>query len=161
MDHFPGPGRRLGPGWPPARLGGPVNAPLGPQDDRVPAGGRRVMSTGAAITLIAVGAVLRFALAPGSPHGLNVHVVGVVLILAGVLGLVLSLLLLLVHTGPRQQRQGRQLTRQGRPGGYYNLPAWDYRLARRRRAAAEDVAAIREDDRLYAPDAPAPRDDNR
>jgi hypothetical protein len=119
------------------------------------------MGTGAAITLIAVGAVLRFALAPGSPHGLNVHVVGVVLILAGVLGLVLSLLLLLVRTGPRQQRQGRPLARQGRPGGYYNLPAWDYRLARRRRAAAEDVAAIREDDRFFAPDAPAPRDDDR
>ena len=154
MDHFSGPGRRPGPGWPPARLGGPVNAPLGPQDDQVPAGGRRVMSTGAAIALITVGAVLRFALAPGSPHGLNVHVVGVVLILAGALGLVLSLLLLLVRPGPRQQRQGR-------PGGYYNLPAWDYRLARRRRAAAEDVAAVREDDRFYAPDAPAPQDDNR
>jgi hypothetical protein len=139
-----------------------MSTPLGPQDDRVSAGGRRVMSTGAAIALIAVGAVLRFALAPGSPHGLNVHVVGVVLILAGVLGLVLSLLLLLlVRTGPRQQEQGRQLARQGRPGGYYNLPAWDYRLARRKRAAAEDVAAIREDDQFYAPDAPAPQEDNR
>jgi hypothetical protein len=137
-----------------------MSGPLGPQDDQVSAGGRRVMSTGAAIALITVGAVLRFALAPGSPHGLNVHVVGVVLILAGVLGLVLSLLFLLVRTGPRQ-RQGRQLIRQGRPGGYYNLPAWDYRLARRRRAAAEDVAAIRADDRFYAPDAPAPQDDDR
>jgi hypothetical protein len=137
-----------------------MSTPPGPQDDRVSTGGRRVMSTGAAITLITVGAVLRFALAPGSPHGLNVHVVGVVLILAGVLGLVLSLLLLLVRTGPRQQRQGRQLTRQGRPGGYYNLPAWDYRLARRRQAAAEDVAAIREDDRFYAPDTSARQDDD-
>ena len=136
-----------------------MNAPPGLQDDRAPTGGRRVMSTGAAITLIAVGAILRFALAPGSPHGLNVHVVGVVLILAGVLGLVLSLLLLLVRTGPRQQRQGRQLTRQGRPGGYYNLPAWDYRLARRRRAAAEDVAAIREGEKSFAPDPPANQDD--
>ena len=140
-----------------------MSTPLGPQDDRVSGGGRRVMSTGAVITLIAVGAVLRFALAPGSPHGVNVHVVGVVLILAGVLGLVLSLLLLLVRAGPRQQRQqrqGRRLTRQDRPGGYYNLPAWDYRLARRRRAAAEDVAAVREDDRFYAPGTPAsPNDD--
>ena len=119
------------------------------------------MSTGAAIALIAVGAVLRFALAPGSPHGLNVHVVGVVLILAGVLGMVLSLLLLLVRTSPRQQRQSRWLTSRGRPRGYYNLPASDYRLARRRQAAAEDVAAIREDDRFYPPDAPAPQDDHR
>jgi Na+/melibiose symporter-like transporter len=135
-----------------------VNAPPEPQDDRALMGGRRVMSTGAAITLIAVGAVLRFALAPGSPHGLNVHVVGVVLILAGVLGLVLSLLLLLVRTGPRQPRR---LARQNRSGGYYNLPAWDYRLARRRQAAAEDVAAVREDDRFFAPDSPAHQDDNR
>jgi hypothetical protein len=158
MDRFSGLGRRPGAGKPPPRLGGPVSALPGLEDDRGPAGGRRVMSTGAAIALIAVGAVLRFALAPGSPHGVNVHVVGVVLILAGVLGLVLSLLLLLVGTGSRQQRR---LSRQGRPGGYYNLPAWDYRLARRRRAAAEDVAAIREDDRFFAPDAPAPRDGDR
>ena len=134
-----------------------MNTPPELQDDRAPAGGRRVMSTGAAIALIAVGAVLRFALAPGSPHGLNVHVVGVVLMLAGALGLALSLLLL-ARTGPRQPRQSRWLTRQGRPSGYYNLPASDYLLARRRQAAAEDVAAVREDDRFYAPDAPAPRD---
>ena len=72
-----------------------------------PAGGRRVMSTGAGVTLIAVGAILRFALAPGSPHGLNVHVVGVVLILAGVLGLLLSLLV----WGPLSRRRNR-------PAGY-------------------------------------------
>ncbi len=65
------------------------------------------MSTGAGVTLIAVGAILRFALAPGSPHGLNVHVVGVVLILAGVLGLVLSLLV----WGPLSRRRNR-------PAGY-------------------------------------------
>jgi hypothetical protein len=40
------------------------------------------MGTSVGITLIAVGAILRFALAGGSPHGLNVHVAGVVLILA-------------------------------------------------------------------------------
>jgi hypothetical protein len=138
-----------------------VNTPPDRQDDQAPAAGRRVMSTGAAITLIAVGAILRFALAAGSPHGLNVHVVGVVLILAGVLGLLLSLLLLLVRPGLRQQRPPRRLTRQNRLGGYYNLPAWDYRLARRRQAAAEDVATIREDDRFFAPDASPPQGDDR
>jgi len=51
-----------------------------------------MMSTGAAITLIAAGGVLRFTVATTSTHGLNVHVVGVILILAGVLGLLLSLL---------------------------------------------------------------------
>jgi hypothetical protein len=56
-----------------------------------PAAGR-VLGTGTCIALIAVGAILRFALSPSSPHGLNVHVVGVIVIGAGVLGLLLSLL---------------------------------------------------------------------
>jgi len=50
------------------------------------------MGTGTCIALIAIGAILRFAIAAGSPHGLNVHVVGIVLMLAGLLGLLLSLL---------------------------------------------------------------------
>jgi hypothetical protein len=50
------------------------------------------MSTGVAIALLAVGAILRFAVAPGSPLGLNVHVVGVVLMLAGAVALLLALL---------------------------------------------------------------------
>jgi hypothetical protein len=83
-----------------SRLGEPVNTATGPQGARPPAAGRRAMGTGVAITLIAVGAILRFALPGGSPHGLNVHVVGVVLILAGVLGLLLSLL---ARAGPRRR----------------------------------------------------------
>jgi hypothetical protein len=47
------------------------------------------MGTGAGIFLIAVGAILRFAIMTGSPRGLNVHIVGIILILAGVLGLLL------------------------------------------------------------------------
>jgi hypothetical protein len=47
------------------------------------------MSTGAGIFLITTGAILRFALAAGSPHGLNLHIVGVILILTGGLGLLL------------------------------------------------------------------------
>ena len=57
-----------------------------------PAAGR-VMGTGTCVALIAIGAILRFALSVGSPHGLNVHVVGVIVIGAGVLGLLLSLLI--------------------------------------------------------------------
>jgi hypothetical protein len=49
------------------------------------------MSAGAGITLIAAGGILRFTVATTSTHGLNVHVVGVILILAGGLGLLLSL----------------------------------------------------------------------
>jgi hypothetical protein len=50
------------------------------------------MSYGVCIALIVAGAVLRFALTARSPHGLNVQVVGVILILAGVLGLILPFL---------------------------------------------------------------------
>ena len=51
-----------------------------------------MLGTGTCVALIAIGAILRFALSAGSPHGLNVHVVGVIVIGAGVLGLLLSLL---------------------------------------------------------------------
>lgn len=72
-----------------------------------PAGSRRVMSTGVSVTLIAAGAILRFAVATTSTHGLNIHIVGVILILAGVLGLLLSLLV----WGPLSHRRNR-------PAGY-------------------------------------------
>jgi hypothetical protein len=55
------------------RLAGP--APPG----QPAAGARRGMRTGTGIFLITAGAILRFALGAGSPHGLNVHVVGVIL----------------------------------------------------------------------------------
>jgi len=96
---------------------------------------------------------LRFALAAGSPHGLNVHVAGLILILAGVLCLLLSLL---VRGGPRRPHS---LIRQGR-GGYYDLPGPRSRLARIKRAAAEDVARIQEDDRFFAEDAPGRAEDD-
>jgi hypothetical protein len=137
----------------PVRLGEPVNTAAGLQDGRRPTAGRRVISTGFGITVIAVGAISRFALAGGSPHGLNVHVVGVVLILVGMLSLLLSLL---VRAGPRRTRS---LVRQGR-GGYYDLPGPNARLQRTRQAAADDIAQVRGDDRFYAPDAPGREEDD-
>jgi hypothetical protein len=53
-----------------SRLAGP--APPG----QPAAGARRGMGTGTGILLITIGTVLRFALGAGSPHWLNVHVVG-------------------------------------------------------------------------------------
>jgi hypothetical protein len=47
----------------------------------------RVMSVTAGTVLMTVGAILVFALTVGSPGWLNLHIVGVILILAGVLGL--------------------------------------------------------------------------
>jgi hypothetical protein len=53
------------------------------------AGRSRAMRTSVGIFLIAAGAILRFAITTGSPHGLNVHIVGIILILAGVLGMLM------------------------------------------------------------------------
>ena len=76
---------------------------------------------------------MRFAVAAGSPHGLNLHVVGIVLILAGVLGLLLSLL---------ARRGSRRLIR---PAGQD-----DSRVGMRKRTAAVNVAAIQEDDKFFS-----------
>ena len=105
------------------------------QVDR-PAGGR-AMRTGTGIFLIAAGAVLRFAVAGGSPHGLNVHVVGVVLILAGALGLLLSL-----------------LTRHGSRRLIRSAGEDDSRVGMRKQAAAANVVAIQEDDKFFSKDSP-------
>jgi len=58
-----------------------------PRRRRQQAGGRRTMSVGVGTFLITVGAILLFALTAESPSWLNLRVVGVILILAGVLGL--------------------------------------------------------------------------
>jgi|ERR1022692_221894 hypothetical protein len=87
----------------------PDNRPRSP-------GGMRAMSYGMCIALIVAGAILRFALTARSPHGLNVHVVGVILILAGVLGLVLPLLARL----PRDRRRRSALA--DRPTAYAQTP---------------------------------------
>jgi hypothetical protein len=50
------------------------------------------MGTGTCVALIAVGAILRYAVTTTSSHGVNIHVVGLIVLLAGVLGLLLSLL---------------------------------------------------------------------
>lgn len=55
------------------------------------AGGRRAIRPGTGVILIAVGMILLFAV-KGSPPGLNLHVAGVILILAGITGLLLPLL---------------------------------------------------------------------
>jgi hypothetical protein len=71
------------------------------------------------------------------------HVVGVVLILAGLLTVLLAVL---VRTGPRRLRS---LVRRG-CGGYYDLPGPNTRLERPRQAAAEDVAEVLGDGRFIS-----------
>jgi hypothetical protein len=70
---------------------------------------RPAMRPGTGIFLITVGAILLFALRSGSPHWLNLQVVGVILILAGGLGLLLPRL-------ARSRRGGDWLRRWVRPG---------------------------------------------
>jgi hypothetical protein len=76
------------------------------------------MGTGTGIFLITVGAILRFALGAGSPHGLNVHVVGVILMLAGLLGLLLPRL----AGGPLRPDRLRRWVRPGQPEAYDQAP---------------------------------------
>jgi hypothetical protein len=47
------------------------------------------MRIGAALLLIAVGAILRFGISTVSTHGIAIHTIGDILMLVGVLGLVL------------------------------------------------------------------------
>ena len=51
-------------------------------NEQVPPAAGRMLGTGTCVALIAIGAILRFALSAGSPHGLNVHVVGVIVAFA-------------------------------------------------------------------------------
>jgi hypothetical protein len=101
--------------WSPAGRppdGAPVTRLAGPDQPGQPArGARRGMRAGAGIFFITAGAVLRFAFAVGSPPGLNVHIVGVILMLAGVAGLLLPRL----ARGPLRPGRLRRWIRPGQP----------------------------------------------
>ena len=59
----------------------------------------------ASIIAFAVGAVLDFAVTVSpDQHGFNIHTVGVILMIVGVVGAVLSLVALLAGSGPRRHR---------------------------------------------------------
>jgi beta-lactamase regulating signal transducer with metallopeptidase domain len=53
------------------------------------------MSLGTSLVLIAVGAILRFAVNV-TTHGFNIHTVGVILMVVGVVGLIISLFWMMV-----------------------------------------------------------------
>lgn len=121
----------------------------------------RAMSTSVGILIIAVGAILRFALKGGSPHGLNVHVVGVILILAGVLGL------LLPGSARARISPGWLRTRwdsPGEPQGHDDVPAdalSDARLEEITRDISADVAEMQDSGQSVSPDAPGWHEDDR
>jgi hypothetical protein len=65
------------------------------------------MRIGASLLLIAVGAILRFAVTVNNPHGFNVHTAGVILMIVGGIGLVVTAIWMstrrrtdVVHEGP-------------------------------------------------------------
>lgn len=59
----------------------------------------------ASIIAFAVGAVLDFGLTVSpDQHGFNVHTVGVILMIVGVVGAILSLVALFAGSGPRRHR---------------------------------------------------------
>ena len=66
-----------------------------------PVGCGQVMSTGAGIALVAAGAIVRFAVPATFIHGLDPRVVGAIVMLAGVIALLLSLLV----WGPLNRRR--------------------------------------------------------
>ena len=72
-----------------------------------PVGCGQVMSTGVGIALVAAGAIVRFAVPATFIHGLNPRVAGVIVMLAGVIALLLSLLV----WGPLSRHRDRS-------GGY-------------------------------------------
>jgi len=86
---------------------------------RASADGRTAMRTGTGIILITTGAILLFALTGGSPHWLNLHVVGVILILTGALGLLLPRL----SSGPLHRGRLRRWDRPAEPADPGPAPA--------------------------------------
>jgi len=79
----------------------------------VPVDGRRMISTLVGVILIAAGVILRFTVPATFAYGLDAHAVGVIVMLAGILGLLLSLLV----WGPRDRRRNRRSRHGGSGGG--------------------------------------------
>ena len=69
------------------------------------------MALGTSLMLIAVGAILRFAVSV-STHGLNLHTIGIILIVVGVVGLIISLLGMTM-AGRRHAAEPRYVRRDG------------------------------------------------
>jgi hypothetical protein len=99
------------------------------------------MGTGSGLFLIGVGAVLLFAVPARSLFGLNLHVVGIIVALTGVLGLLLP--------GAGRGLRPDRLRRWVNPSGIDDPSVHDVQSA-----ASADVALIREDDRVFDPDGP-------
>jgi Domain of unknown function (DUF6458) len=76
------------------------------------------MALGTSLFLIALGAVLRFAVTV-SAHGFNIHTVGVILMAVGVVGLLISLLWMTMWRDRTAARPGYVERRHVPPAGGY------------------------------------------
>jgi hypothetical protein len=109
------------------------------------AGGRRALSTGTALSLIAVGAILWFAVSGSAIPDVNVNIVGIILLVIGIIGLLLPV------AGPRFQA----LSPWYRPGGHDSS-----RLDEMKRAAEADDARVETDDKYFDAYGPGSREDD-
>jgi len=75
------------------------------------------MGIGTSLVLIAIGAVLRFAISV-STHGFNIQTIGVILMIVGAIGLLISLLWVAVWRDRRTRYAGRDV-----PPGYVEREA--------------------------------------
>ncbi len=78
------------------------------------------MGLGTSLFLIAVGAILRFAITV-TAHGFNIHTIGVILMVIGVIGLIISLFWMTVWS---RRRDGYAIEDPAvrRPPEYYSGP---------------------------------------
>jgi hypothetical protein len=123
----------------------------------VPVDGRRMISTVVGVMLVAAGAIVRFAVPATFAPGLNTHDVSVIVMLAGILGLLLSLLV----WGPlgRRRNHGGGSGR-GEPAPGSAIPARTGRHRRARRSRDRE-SALRETGtgrRIVSHDSTSPRD---
>ena len=83
------------------------------------------MTIGGSIALIIIGAILRYAVT-WTPNGIDLQVVGLILIIGGVVGLIISLGFLLVRRRRASSTQVYEERRYTEPPGRYNDPQGRY-----------------------------------
>jgi hypothetical protein len=75
------------------------------------------MTLGTSLFLIAIGAVLRFAVTV-STHGFNIHTIGVILMVVGAVGFVISLLWMTMWADRTRRGRHAVVERDGPPASY-------------------------------------------
>ena len=97
------------------------------------------MGIGVSLILIAVGAVLTWAVT-ATTNGIDINTVGVILMVVGLAGLVLSLIFWSSWGGPRFARRDAYVETAGAPVAERRTYVEDAPVARRRTVVEDDVA---------------------